>query len=249
MPIHLSEIVFPTVLNVTDQEIDVSSLTGAQKQFYIDLLNELVSLYESKNKSRLIVGLAGPIGAGKTVVATLLKELSNQVKLPFDFKSVTIDAFHYRNEYLLSHVLPEGDSLKDHKGRFDTYDTEKLKVLLEAFSKGEKVSFPAYSRKTHEPIDNSVEIKNEKSLLLIEGLWLLSGRDGWKNVRPLLDYSFFMDADKDKVRSMVIFRHMKGGRNAADADRFYNTVDSKNFDEVIKTRNAADRIIPPYYLL
>jgi pantothenate kinase len=249
MSIKLSEINFPLVLNVTDQEIDISSLTEAQKQFYIDLFDEIVSLYESKNKDRLIVGLAGPIGAGKTVISSLFKEIAKQVKLPFAFESATIDAFHYHNNFLSSHVSSDGDSLKNHKGRFDTYDTEKLKTTLQNFSEGQKVSLPAYSRKTHEPVEDSIKVDAAKTLLLIEGLWLLSDKGGWKKIGQFLDFKFFVDADKEKVRSMVIARHVKGGRTLADAENFYDTVDSKNFDAVIESKVNADKIVPPYYLL
>ena len=39
---------FPSSVSVTEQEIDISSLTDAQKKFYLDLFKEIVLLYQAK---------------------------------------------------------------------------------------------------------------------------------------------------------------------------------------------------------
>jgi pantothenate kinase len=242
------KIQFPASLQVTQQQVDLSALSSKQKAFYLDLFWELVEVYEKRKTSRVIIGIAGPTGAGKSVVAVLLKELSKQVRLPFSIEAITIDAYHYPNEYLLSH-FSNGEPLKNVKGRFDTYNPKALARDLERFSAGETVSFPTYSRTLHEPVNNALLVEAAKVLLIVEGLWLLYDKGGWAVIRPLLDYALFIEADPAKAKEPVLKRHMAGGRTLQDAERHYEHVDARNSELVLTTRDKADKIIPPYYAL
>jgi len=240
------EIAFPASLLVTEQMIDLSAFSKRQKDFYLHLFGEIVGIYTARKKPRLVIGIAGPTGAGKSVVACLFKELAKQAKLPFVLESVTIDAYHYPNSFLLSH-FSEGEPLKRAKGRFDTYDVKALTNDLKAFSAGGNVSFPIYSRKLHDPVKNGVVIAAKEILLIVEGLWLLYDKAGWETVGPLLDFTYFINSDKERTKAPVIKRHMTGGRTFEDAFRHYELVDGKNSDLVLTTRRRANKLTPPYY--
>ena len=181
---HNSQIAFPESLEVTDQQIDLSGLTKGQKDFYLELFSEVVDFYGTKKKPRVVLGIAGPTGAGKSVVAVLLKHLAKHAHLSFAVESITIDAYHYPNSYLNSQFA-DGEPLKKFKGRFDTYDTAQLARDLSAFTAGETVAFPAYSRRLHDPVKNSVIVDTKAALLIVEGLWLLYDKAGWEAVGPL----------------------------------------------------------------
>jgi putative kinase len=246
MTFNPSRIEFPEKVLVTEQEIDTSVLTDSQRVAYLDLFRRVIQVYESKGKPRVIVGLSGPTGSGKSVIAALFKEMARQLSLQFRFETLGIDAFHYSNAYLLTHT--DGDKmLKDLKGRFDTYDVPKLLKTVESFLSGQNVVLPAYSRKTHDPIENAAVITEENALLLIEGLWLLYDKNGWEQIGNHLDFSIFISVDKDTVREAVIKRHTEGGRSREHASAYYNSVDSKNFDLVMTTKNRANEVIPSYF--
>jgi pantothenate kinase len=243
-----SGISFPQTLSVTEQEIKISGLTDAQKQFYLDFFDEMVRIYKSRQKPRVIIGIAGPTGAGKSVIAALLKVIADQQTLPFIFETLTIDAYHYPNEFLLSHA--SGDRpLKDVKGRYDTYDVKKLAGDLEKFVSGNEVSLPKYSRKLHDPVENSVTLAGKEVLLVVEGLWLLFEQAGWEMIRPFLDFVFFIESDREKAKASVVQRHVRGGRTCAEAMKYYDEVDARNFDLVVATRSRADKVMSPYYCI
>ena len=246
MEIKLSDLKFPETVQVTGQEINTSILSNDQKEKYLELFKRILTIYESTQKPRVVIGLIGPTGSGKSVIASLFKNLATQLALPFHFETVGIDAYHYPNSFLLSHEF-SGKPLKDFKGHFDTYDVQKLVATLKDFREGKAVSLQEYSRKTHDPIENAVTIDKPKTLLLIEGLWLLFPKNGWQNVEEYLDYSFFIDAKKDVVRDLVIQRHMNGGRKASEAASYYDEVDAENFNLVVNTKLKADEIILPYF--
>lgn len=242
------EIHFPTHLEVTKQNIDVSFLTDMQKEFYINLFEEITALYSSVDKKRMIIGFAGPTGAGKSVTLALFKDLAKQYDLPFKIITLGIDAYSYTNEYLLSQQDNE-KTLKDSKGRFDTYDVNKLKNDLNKFLDDKDVSLPEYSRVTHNPIENTETIHDDSALLLIEGLWLLYDKNNWNEINPLLDYTIFITAEKERVRNATIKRHVTGGRTEEEASKYYDEIDSHNFDIVMETKEKANRIIPSYHEL
>ncbi len=244
--LNLNKIIFPSKLTVTEQEIDISTLNQKQQKFYLDLFTEIVDIYTKKQKHRVIIGITGPTGSGKSVISALFQEIAKQIKLPFRLETVGIDAFHYPNNILVSQKK-DGKNLIDYKGRFDTYDVSKLISALKSFSLGKKISLPVYSRKIHNPIENIVTIDEQNTLLLIEGLWLLYDQERWNEIGKLLDFSIFVNADKEVVRKAVVQRHIKGGRTATEANNYYETVDSENFDLVMKTKNRANKIIASYH--
>lgn len=242
------ELNFPATLTVTEQTVDISGFAKAQKDFYRSLFWKTVDVYQAARKPRVAIGMAGPTGAGKSVLAVLFQELARQARLPFGFAVVTIDAYHFPNSYLLSHAS-NGVPLKQVKGRFDTYDVPALARDLTSFAAGERVAFPAYSRKLHDPVPAQIRIETSATLLLVEGLWLLSDRGEWSQIRPLLDFCYFIDADKERTRPAVLKRHMTGGRTLDSATKHYDAVDGRNSDLVLQDRPKADKVIPPYYLV
>lgn len=246
MELELSNLKFPEAVLVTDQEINTSGLSNNQKEEYLELFKRILNIYESSQKLRVVIGLAGPTGSGKSVIASLFKQITQQLTLPFHFETVGIDAFHYPNSYLLSHEIANRP-LKNFKGRFDTYNVASFTAMLKDFKEGRTVSLPEYSRKSHDPIENAVTIIEQKTLLLVEGLWLLYDKNGWQEVGKYLDYSFFLDAKKDAVRDSVIKRHMHGGRSANEASTYYDEVDADNFDLIMKTGSKANEIISSYF--
>lgn len=245
MNIELSEINFLTSLDITEQYIDISFFSDRQKQFYVELIGEIISIHKGKQKSRVIIGFIGPSGSGKSVVVELLKELSKQIQLPFTVETLGIDAYSFTNEYLASYFENE-KPLKSFKGRYDTYNIAKLEEDLRSFTKGEKINLPIYSRVLHNPIENSFQVERENVLLLVEGLWLLSDVGGWGTVVNNLDYSFFITANKDEVKELTIKRHIAGGRTLEDATMYYDSVDTVNFDGAVSTKERAGKIIPSF---
>lgn len=232
---------FPPVVSVTDQDIDISSFTNIDRSYYLNFLQKIFDVYASKNIPRVVIGLVGVTGAGKSLTAALLDSLAAQIEKPFAFHTLGIDAYHFPNAHL------EKASLKGRKGAPDTYNVESLIADITRFRRGETVSFPRYSRVRHEPAPAAQVISDEHALLLVEGLWLLHDAQGWEMVRPLLDFSVFMEAGEQKtVRDRVVARHVRGGRSQREAAAYYESVDTHNSDSVLCTKAKADYVLASY---
>src|SRR3989344_2721901 len=231
---------FPKLIMVNDQAIDLSHMSAEEKEFAVRFTDDAILRYERFGRPRALFGIAGPSGAGKSVLAAMLKEIAKEKKLPFRVETVSIDAFHFPNEYLATEER-KGVNLKSVKGRYDTYDTQLLAGEFSRFREGAVMRFPHYSRKIHDPIPGAVTIAEPRTLLFIEGLWVLYDHAGWEFVRDELDYAYFLDDAPERLQRHVVGRHIRGGRTERAALQFYKASDLENYRLVMQTKKYADQ--------
>jgi pantothenate kinase len=228
---------FPKSIVVTEQEIDISMLSPKQVEYYEALAQSLRQRFEASGKGRQIFTLSGPGGTGKSVVATILHHL---LAPSMPFVHLGIDAFHKPNTIL------EETGLLGVKGRHDTYDVVSLAEKLVAFKAGDTVSFPAYSRASHNPVPDVFTVDTPDCLLFLEGQWLLSEQARWAELKPLFDYNYFVRGPAEDIKNNVIKRHITGGRTREDATDFYQASDMKNAHAVLQDWSKADEEILYY---
>ena len=235
-------IVFPEHIIVTDQEIDCTHLSAQRKDFIISFTKRLIALYKEQGEGRKVYAIAGPSGSGKSYLSILTETLSKQIDADVRIIPVSIDAYHFPNEYL-SQTATLGGTLKDVKGRFDTYDVPALLSDLQDFKDGNSMRLPVYSRKLHEPISGEIKVTDGPAIMLIEGLWLLYSEHegiGWREISGLFDHSYFLDDSPASLRAHTIERHVRGGREEGDAARQYDEHDAQNKTLVLATKERAD---------
>ena len=235
---------FPEKVVVTDQEIDLTTLTNTQKEYYRDLASRVSLLYEASAKSRVVVAFAGQSGSGKSVTIAILRTLLAQNGCPYAVRIADIDAFHYHNEYLDHTQGFDGTTLRSVKGRYDTYDVAHLSDFLADFVSGKQVVIPQYSRSTHNPTKEGHPVTEEKVLLLMAGLWFLRDTAEWAQVRAHIDHTFLLQGDSARLRAYSIERHVRGGRSREDAERFYDESDACNAREIAEHSVEADEVLP-----
>ena len=236
-------IIFPDNIIVTEQEVDCTHLSAERKEFIINFTKRLISLYKQKGNARQVYTISGPSGSGKSYLSVLAEAIGKQIDESVRIIPISIDAYHFPNEYLSETKAGGGDSLltlKDVKGRYDTYDVPALLSDLEEFKNASALRLPLYSRKLHEPISGEIKVPVGPALMLIEGLWLLYPGTEWKNLPPLYDHSYFLDDTAEALRLRTISRHEIGGRGREDAERMYDESDAKNRMLVLETRSRAD---------
>lgn len=231
---------FPDSIVVTDQEIDLTKLTQAQREHFVKLKDRVVELYEIGAQKRAIISFAGQSGIGKSVTVELLKRLMEIEDHDFTVQKVGLDAFHYPNAILAER------NLHDVKGRYDTYDTDEMNKVLLRFLHGHSTSFPQYSRELHAPVRGGFLISEEKALILFEGLWLLRDDEEWAYFRKLFSYNFLIKGSEEESKENTISRHVQGGRSEEDARAFYQSSDHLNTLEVLNNSVQPDEIIQYY---
>jgi pantothenate kinase len=223
----------PQEVNVTEQMVDISNLSKKQTLYYKELAEELKAEYVANGESRQIFTLSGPAGSGKSVVSAILGHIFSN-KEEFIYLNVGLDGFHYPNAKLAELEL------LDAKGRYDTYDTELLFSKMLAFTSGEDVTFPYYSRESHNPIVDELSVTGNNVLLLLEGQWLLRDKPEWSKICELSSFNLSVSGSIEDMRENVIRRHMVGGRTTNDAMNFYAGNDLVNTHEIEKNSVEPD---------
>ncbi|MCC2309361.1 nucleoside/nucleotide kinase family protein [Cellulomonas chengniuliangii] len=184
--------------------------------------------------ARVMVGIVGPPGAGKSTVAErLAAQIGRQARV------LPMDGFHLAQREL--------DRLgrADRKGAPDTFDVDGYVSALarvRADTPG-TVYAPAFERSIEEPIACALPFGPDVRVVLTEGNYLLHDAGGWEQVRPLLDECWYLDVD-DAVRvRRLVDRHVRYGRPEAAARAWVDQVDERNTALVARGRARADALV------
>lgn len=144
------------------------------------LIFTFASLYA---KDRIIVGVAGGTGSGKTTLA-------EQIQKAFPNQSVLICQDSYYKD--LSHLnLEQREKVNfDHP---DSLDFALLKQHVLALKYGQSISKPIYNFHSHTR-EKKIEEVVPKEVIIVEGILLFAVPE----IRDLLDIKIFIDTDDDE---------------------------------------------------
>ncbi len=183
---------------------------------------------------RVILGIAGPPGAGKSTLAQALGRALGASAATF-----AMDGFH----------LAQGELVRlgraERKGAPDTFDAFGFAALLARLRADTDpvVYAPVFDRALEEPVAGAVPISRGVPLVITEGNYLLLPTGGWAAARGYLDAVWYLDVDDRLRRQRLLARHERHGRSADEASRWVNGNDEPNAAIVRETREDADALI------
>jgi len=184
---------------------------------------------------RILVGICGAPGAGKS---TLAAELA-QVLGPDTAVVVPMDGFHLATDII------RGTPLLARRGAIDTFDPGSyLSLLRRLRARDEEVVYaPSFRRGLEEPIAASVGIPRRIPVIITEGNYLLADAPEWRAIRGELDAVWYLDTPAAVRLPRLIGRHVEFGRAQTDAAAFARGSDQANSHLIESTRGAADLIV------
>lgn len=217
---------------------NVEEVDGRMKDTYDAIASEIASLWEksqSEGKKQILVGFAGPPGAGKsTLVHAVCKRLPGSICLP-------MDGYHYTQAVLKTSY----DSAEEfrRRGSYWTFDALSFVNDLKNLRTNHHGSFPSFDHAVGDPIPNDIQVSEDNHIVLVEGNYLLLYIHPWVQIKSLLDYTYFIDCETSVLGKRVRSRHMSVGLNAEDANVRYESNDALNAALIMRTRNRADKVI------
>ena len=186
--------------------------------------------------TRVIVGICGAPGAGKSTFAALLADELNAVA-PEMAVVVPMDGFH-----LASSVIAV-DERATRRGAPDTFDPGGYAALLRRLLENiEPVVYaPEYRREIEDPVAGAIPVPSTCRIVITEGNYLLNPEPEWRRVRACLDEVWFLEAPSEELRvSRLIERHEHFGKTHEHAVTHVLETDERNANLVASQREGAD---------
>ena len=185
--------------------------------------------------ARLVVGLVGAPGSGKSTIAA---QLETELKAAGIFAGlVAMDGFHLSNAVL--DELGRGNR----KGAPDTFDVEGYLTTLDRVRAdgAPRVLVPVYRRDLHESVAAG-SIVSGTGVVVTEGNYLALETRGWGAVRERIDLLIHIDVPEEELVVRLINRHEDFGRNALDAGHWVRTVDLPNARLIATSVHRCDEV-------
>ena len=184
---------------------------------------------------RLVVGLVGAPGSGKSTIA---EQLKTDLKAAGVFAGlVAMDGFH------LSNAVLDELGRRNRKGAPDTFDDEGYLATLDRVRAdgAPQVFAPAYRRDLHESVAAG-SIVSGTGVVVTEGNYLALETRGWGAARERIDLLIHIDVPEEVLVLRLINRHEEFGKNPLAAGHWVRTVDLPNARLIATSVHRCDEV-------
>lgn len=180
---------------------------------------------------RLIIGIAGGTGSGKTTIAKKIYQSfsKNAVILSHDFYYKPHDELPFEERCKLNYDHP------------DSLDTDLLVQHLTALKHGEAILHPTYDF-SHHCRNDAWESTESAKLIIVEGILIFTD----KRLCDLCDIRLFVDTDADVrfIRRLRRDVNSRGRTMESVINQYLKTVKPMHEQFVEPSKTKADLIIP-----
>jgi pantothenate kinase len=176
---------------------------GEEREVTLDALAETLADKAAAQPAdaRLLVGLAGPPGAGKSTCAEMLNDLLNASGQARS-SVFQMDGYHYDDGVLIAR------GLRPRKGAPETFDVAGFRHMLGRLKANEEaeIAVPVFDRSLEIARAGARLIPRDINLLIVEGNYVLLDQDPWSSLAPLFDVTVNIRVPEAVLRQRLYAR-------------------------------------------
>ena len=185
---------------------------------------------------RYMVAIAAPPGSGKTTIVEQLR--AGLVAAGETAVVVPMDGFHFDD------IVLNARGHRARKGAPYTFDALGFEVLLKRIKAREPdIAIPVFDRTMELSRAAADIISADTKFILVEGNYLLLKDQPWARIKPLFDFSIYMNVSVEELERRLTKRILEHGHDAAYAKMWIASNDMLNINYVIEHSVAADLTI------
>lgn len=204
-----------------------------------DNAREIASLamkrFSDNQRQRLMIAIAGAPGSGKSTIAERVVDLIIS-ESGIAAALFPMDGYHYDDAVL------EAMGRRAFKGAIDTFDVHGLRHMLERLKANEDdvIAVPVFDRSIEIARAGGRLIPQSVEIIVCEGNYLLAKQSPWDRLKPIFDFTVFVDVEEDDLRERLRARWRGFGLDAAEIDRKVEENDLPNGIFIMKTAAEPD---------
>jgi pantothenate kinase len=199
----------------------------------------LATLSAARYRGRMLLGLTGAPGAGKSTLARYLVAEVNRVIGAGSASYAPMDGFHLSNSQL------DRLGLRHRKGSPPSFDVRGYLALLGrlATDRFHDIYAPDFDRVLDEPVAARHLVTPSTRLVVTEGNYLAADAPGWTEARGLLHEVWYLDAADELRAERLTNRQLAGGRDLEAARAWVTENDQPNGEYVKLSRARCTRTV------
>jgi pantothenate kinase len=212
-----------------------------------DPVGRLLQLMEANtskvSSKRIIIGIVGLPGSGKSTIAAKCVDAVNARTNSETAVALSMDGFHLTKAALVQLADPAAALVR--RGSPWTFDPAGLADKLQQLrnNPAESTTWPDFQHGVGDPVAEAISIILGAKLIIVEGLYLLHREHGW-NLSGLLDECWYLDTPMDVAMERLVNRHMASwGFSREQALERLAMNDRLNADIVLQSRERADYFV------
>ena len=206
-------------------------------------LEHLAALCARRHPARVLIGLAGEPGSGKSTVVRQWQAALRTSHPQLSVQVLGMDGFHLSKAQLSA--LPDPEAAFARRGSPWTFDAAGFVAKVTALrADAEMVMWPDFDHAIGDPEPDAFRVGPAVRLVLVEGLYLLYREDAWAGLEGLFDELWFLDIDPALALERRLTRHQQAwGFTREQALVCYRTNDGLNAELVRDSRRRADWLV------
>lgn len=187
------------------------------EKVYSELAAAIEACASDKASGRILVGIAGPPGSGKSTIAANVVDILNAPSRSCRAQAISLDGFHYTRKYL--DTMPDPEEAHRRRGSPWTFDVDGILAFVKQLHDSSectareraKILAPSFDHALKDPKTNDIVISPDTSIVVLDGNYLLLDWPGWKEIHRLLDMKIFVNVEPSTARKRVAKRHLLSG--------------------------------------